>query len=91
MRAALRYVTAGTRRSAPALPLRDGEAVQRVLPGPAADPGWTERDLWSDADRDDLAVSARTGGLPALRRERRRPLVRMGVLRVTDDYEHVSR
>ena len=87
MHAALRYVAGRHEALRTGFAIRDGEAVQRVLSGEAADPGWSGRDLRGWEQRDVLAV-AREEVFRPFDVSGGGPLVRMFVLR-TGEREHV--
>jgi amino acid adenylation domain-containing protein len=86
MHAALRYVVGRHEALRTRFAIRDGEAVQYVLPGEAADPEWRERDLRGREEQDVLAMAREEAFRPFDLGAG--PLVRMSLLR-TGDHEHV--
>jgi amino acid adenylation domain-containing protein len=86
MHAALRYVVGRHEALRTRFAMRDGETLQQVLPGPAAEPEWAERDLRGAPQPEVLAVAREDAFRPF--DTDGGPLVRMSVLRSGDE-EHV--
>jgi amino acid adenylation domain-containing protein len=86
MHAALRWVVGRHEALRTCFAMRDGETLQRVLPGPAAEPEWAERDLRGAPQRDIVTMAREDAFRPF--DVGGGPLVRMSVLRSGDE-EHV--